>query len=158
MTYQNLMEGMRDLHLRMHRLLNDRMRNQGASLSQLKLLLFIERSVSIRAIDISEAFGYAPRTVTEAIDALERDGLILRTPDPNDRRAKRITITDEGRAVIRDVDPCRHAFTAQVFEVLTQADQDEMQRLLNILNRRLIEMGAPNPYGEGGVRRDNSAQ
>lgn len=157
-AYQQLLEGMRNLHLRMHRLMNDRMRAQGASLSQLKLLTFIERSVFVRAIDISDALGHAPRTVTEAIDALERDGLVLRTPDPKDRRAKRITITDAGRAVIREVDPCRETFTTQVFEVLSQADQDELNRLLTILNARLVEMGAPNPYGDGPVRGEESAQ
>jgi len=85
-----LMEQMRDLHLRMHRLFNDRMRAQGASLAQLKLLLLIERCGEMRSTDIAEALGQAPRTVTEAVDAAERDGLVVRNPDPSDRRAKRI--------------------------------------------------------------------
>jgi DNA-binding MarR family transcriptional regulator len=143
------MEGMRDLHLRMHRLMNDRMKAQGASLAQLKLLSFIERSVSVRSIDISDVFGHTPRTVTEAVDALERDGLVVRTPDPTDRRAKRISITDAGRVVVREVDPLKQAFTMQIFDALSDVDRQEMLRLLEALNMRLTEMGAPNPYGDG---------
>lgn len=148
-VHQQLMEGMRDLYLRMHRLMNDRMKAEGASLAQLKLLSFIARSGSVRSIDISDALGHSPRTVTEAVDGLEREGLVLRTPDPKDRRAKRIVITDAGQAVIRDVDPCKQAFTTQIFDALSDDDRQDMLRLLGILNTRLIEMGAPSPYGDG---------
>lgn len=158
MAYQRLLEAMRHLNLGIHRLMNDRMRAQGASLAQFKLLMFIERSGVARSVDISDAFGHAPRTVTEAVDALERDGLVVRTPDPNDRRAKHISITQAGRAVIREVDPYREAFTNQLFEILTPTDQDDLQRLLDILNARLVEMGAPDPYAQEQPRSTPSAQ
>ena len=35
-------------------------------------------------------------TMVRTIDRMERDGLVTRTPDPNDRRASRITLTDRG--------------------------------------------------------------
>jgi DNA-binding MarR family transcriptional regulator len=148
-VHLELSETMRDLHLRMHRLLNQTLKGQGVSLAQLKLLHFIERGRSVRAIDISDAFGFAPRTVTEAVDALERDGLARRDPDPNDRRAKRISITDKGSDIIRDADPSRQAFASNVFGVLTKAEEAELIRLLQMLNTRLVELGAPNPYGDG---------
>jgi len=150
-----LMEQMRDLHLRMHRLFNDRMRAQGASLAQLKLLLLIERCGEMRSTDIAEALGQAPRTVTEAVDAAERDGLVVRNPDPSDRRAKRINLTEEGRAVIRDVAHHREAFTAQFFGVLDSEDQEKFLTILQTLNDRLVEMGAPSTL-EANVYSKNS--
>ncbi len=150
-----LMEQMRDLHLRMHRLFNDRMRAQGASLAQLKLLLLIERCGEMRSTDIAEALGQAPRTVTEAVDAAERGGLVVRNPDPSDRRAKRINLTEEGRAVIRDVAPHREAFTAQFFGVLDSEDQEKFLTILQVLNDRLVEMGAPSTL-EANVYSKNS--
>jgi DNA-binding MarR family transcriptional regulator len=148
-VHLELSEAMRDLHLRMHRMLNQTLKGQGASLAQSKLLHFIERGQSVRSIDISDAFGFAPRTVTEAVDALERDGLARRDPDPKDRRAKRISITERGRNVLRETDPSRQAFASSVFGVLTPAEEAELVRLLQMLNARLVEMGAPNPYGDG---------
>ena len=142
------MEQMRDLHMRMHRLFNDRMRAQGASLAQLKVLHYIERFGSVRSTDICDALGQAPRTVTEAVDGLERDGLAVRMPDPNDRRAKRISLTEAGRAVIREVEPHKEAFIAQFFSVLNDEDQEHLLRTLEVLNERLVEMGAPRTLGE----------
>lgn len=145
-----LLEQMRELHLRMHRLFNDRMRAQGASLAQLKLLSLIQRSGPIRSTDIADALGQAPRTVTEAVDGLERDGLVVRTPDPLDRRAKRISLTGEGQAVIREVAPHKEAFSTQLFEVLGEEDQTRFLSILKTLNERLVQMGAQSTPDRNG--------
>lgn len=145
---QELLEQMRDLHMRMHRLFNDRVRERGASLAQLKLLMLVDRAGSIRSTDIADSLGQAPRTVTEAIDAAQRDGLVVRQPDPNDRRAKRISLTPAGQQVVQDAAPQRDAFAAEFFEALSGADREEFLRLLKKLNDRIVEMGAP----EGLIR------
>ncbi|TCM15728.1 DNA-binding MarR family transcriptional regulator [Novosphingobium sp. PhB165] len=153
-----MMEQLRDLHLRMYRLFNERMRAQGASLAQIKLLLLIERGGSVRSTDICDALGQAPRTVTEAVDGLEREGLAVRNPDPDDRRAKRISLTEAGRALIREVEPHKDAFTAQFFEVLTDADQASFLRILETLNDRLVDMGAPRALGGPTASTEGSTQ
>lgn len=147
MAYQQLIDSMREMTIRMQRLFNLELKAQGTSLAQLKLLLFIKHRVSARAIDISDAFGFAPRTVTEAIDGLERDGLVRRDPDPNDRRAKHVSVTDAGMKVIRGADPAQQAIAVKIFQALTPAEEKELLRLLNILNDRLIEIGAPYDFG-----------
>lgn len=152
---QELLEQMRDLHLRMHRLFNDRVRAQGASLAQLKLLMLVDRAGSIRSTDIADNLGQTPRTVTEAIDTLERDGLVVRRPDQNDRRAKQISLTPAGETVVRDAAPHRDAFAAEFFEALPTADRDEFLRILMTLNDRIIEMGAPR--GFAGRRPDTGS-
>lgn len=148
-TQNDILEQMRDLHMRMHRLFNDRMRAQGASLAQLKLLMLIKRCGQMRSTDIADALGQAPRTVTEAVDAAERDGLVVRTPDPNDRRAKRINLTEAGHAVIREVEPYRDVFAAEFFECLPQQDLETFLSILVRLNGRIVEMGAPSTLGIG---------
>lgn len=144
----SLLEQIRDLHLRMHRLFNDHVRVQGASLAQLKVLLLIDRGGSIRATDITESLGQAPRTVTEAIDALEREGLVVREPDPKDRRAKKIRLTEEGRAKIEAVAPYRDRFAREFFIDLSEHERAELLRVLQGLNMRLIAMGAPSNLGK----------
>lgn len=157
-VYEELADSLRDFYLRMHRLMNDRMKAQGASFAQLKLLIFIERSGHVRSIDISDALGHTPRTVTEAVDGLERDGLVCRTPDPHDRRAKRISVTEAGRAVVRDVDPFKQEFVKSIFDAVSGEDQQHMLRLLELLNVRLTALGAPGPFGDGSRAADKSRQ
>ncbi|NWK96232.1 MarR family transcriptional regulator [Sphingobium lactosutens] len=145
---QELLQQMGDLHQRMHRLFNDRLRAQGASLAQLKLLMLVDRAGSIRSTEIADALAQAPRTVTEAVDGLERDGLVVRSPDPNDRRAKRISLTEAGSMIIRDVAPHRDTFAAEFFTALSASDMAEYLRILRALNDRIVEMGAPSSLGD----------
>jgi DNA-binding MarR family transcriptional regulator len=114
------------LFLRMQRLMNQRMAEQGASLARTKLLLFLNKRGPARAADIADFFDYAPRTVTEAIDGLERDGLVLRTPDDRDRRVKQVSITDEGRRVIGETEPLRQELIHGVFGALDAAEREAL--------------------------------
>ncbi|AUW59602.1 MarR family transcriptional regulator [Sphingobium sp. SCG-1] len=158
MAHQQLMDSMRELTLRMHRLFNIELKAQGTSLAQLKLLLFIEHMAQARAIDISEAFGFAPRTVTEAIDGLERDGLVRRDPVPNDRRAKYIRVTDAGSKVISDAAPARQAIASRIFQALTPTEEQELLRLVKVLNDRLMEVEAPHLRGEHSQPKTKSSE
>ena len=90
----DLVHLMARVYLLMHRRLDQAMTEQGASLARTRLLLFVANGGGqARAADIAEMFGQAPRTVTQGLDALERDGLITRVPDAADRRVKRLRIT-----------------------------------------------------------------
>ncbi|TMF59752.1 MAG: MarR family transcriptional regulator, partial [Chloroflexi bacterium] len=44
-----------------------------------------------------EMLDVSPRTVTGLVDNLERDGLVKRVDDPDDRRSVYAEITDQGR-------------------------------------------------------------
>jgi DNA-binding MarR family transcriptional regulator len=123
------------LMLRMQRLLNRRMADQGASLARTKLLLFLDKRGAARAADIAEFFDNAPRTVTEAIDGLERDGLVQRTPDARDRRVKQVSITEEGRRVIGETEPLRQELIESIFGVLS----DDERKSLGAMMGRMIK-------------------
>lgn len=135
-----LSDALRDFYISTHRALDRLMKSQGASLARTKLLGYISRQDSVRSADIAEAFGQAPRTITEALDGLERDGLIRRDPDPQDRRAKRISITPAGIAAIEASEPSRRAFIDEVFGVLDEDERDVFARLMRKLNARLARM------------------
>src|SRR5260370_27789541 len=47
--------------------------------------------------DLAEMLDITPRTVTGLVDNLERDGLVKRLDDPNDRRSVYAEITEQGR-------------------------------------------------------------
>lgn len=134
-----LAESLRDYYLKAHRLLDQAMKREGISYARLKLLVFIGHAGSARATDIADFFGYAPRTVTEAVDALEREGLVARVPDPNDRRVKNISLTEAGDAIVGQAGPVRQYWLERVFSVL---DAHERDALLAILDRMTAHMDA----------------
>ena len=52
---------------------------------------------------LGAALGLDKTTLTSELDKLERDGLIVRQPDPRDRRVRTPVITDQGRALTTKV-------------------------------------------------------
>lgn len=51
-------------------------------------------------IQVAQQLMTSQSGMTGKLDRLERQGLVQRTPDPEDRRAIRLGITDSGRALI----------------------------------------------------------
>jgi DNA-binding MarR family transcriptional regulator len=133
---------LRDYYLRAHRVAERRMTAQGTSFARHKLLMMVAQQQPVRSIDIAAAMGQAPRTVTEGIDGLERDGLVRRVPDPADRRAKRISLTDAGHAAVRAAEPAREQFIVDLLGALAPKERDELVMLIDKLNARLLEMDA----------------
>jgi len=55
------------------------------------------------ASDLAQAVGRAATSFTPILDSLERKQLIVRRPDPKDRRAVFIHLTEEGEALRRRI-------------------------------------------------------
>jgi DNA-binding MarR family transcriptional regulator len=71
------------------------------------------------------------------VDRLAARGLIERCPDPADGRGRRLSLTDEGRAVQRQIGR-RHArgVARAVSTALTPADQRQLETLCRKLARQ----------------------
>ncbi|WP_075259000.1 MarR family winged helix-turn-helix transcriptional regulator [Herbaspirillum camelliae] len=133
-------EALRDFYVRSHRTLDKLMAAEGASLARNKMLGHIERNSPVRAADLATAFGFAPRTITEAVDALERDGLVQRSSDSSDRRVKYIALTAAGREVLRASEPVKKTFIGGLFAALNAEEIATLTTVLGKLNHRLAEL------------------
>lgn len=140
--YDRAAEALRDFYLRSHRVIDRIMASKGASFARAKMLMHIARQEAVRSIDLASSLGYAPRTITEAIDGLERDGLVRRDPDPDDRRAKRISLTSAGIEAVEGAEASRLSYVEDVFSALSADEREEIIRLVGKLNDRLAELGA----------------
>jgi len=69
-------------------------------------------------------------TMVRTIDRMERDGLVARAPDPNDRRASRITLTEHGWALRDALVPLAAGVNATATETLTDDEVEILKRLL----------------------------
>ncbi len=73
------------------------------------------------------------RTVmTYLLDDLEAHELVTRRPDPRDRRARQVLITDTGRARL---DQVRHSLTAAEARLLADLDEQDAAQLRTLLSR-----------------------
>lgn len=69
-------------------------------------------------------------TMVRTIDRMERDGLVARTPDPNDKRATRITLTERGWAMRDALVPLADGVNAAATATLTGDEVETLRRLL----------------------------
>jgi DNA-binding MarR family transcriptional regulator len=91
----------------------------------------------VRLNDLAERLGVSPPTASRTVDALLDHGLLERAPDPADRRAVRISLTDRGRTIV-DERKAR-VLTAFLPAVATMpaADQKRLVELLTELDTAL---------------------
>lgn len=78
-------------------------------------------------------------TLSRALDALEADGLVRRTPDQDDSRAIRISITEAGRAAFESLWPTMRQSYNRMFAGIDKAEQAAfvatLQKMLNNIKK-----------------------
>src|SRR5260370_33388224 len=119
----------------MFRAVNDAMRECGLSLARTKVLTRLAEQGPTRQSTLAADFGLAPHSITDIVDALERQGLAERRPDATDRRAKLVAITDAGEASLGVASAARERLLQQIFGDLTQDDRAPWLRLHDALDQ-----------------------
>jgi DNA-binding MarR family transcriptional regulator len=82
--------------------------------------------------DLAAAAGVSRATMTGLIDTLERDGMVTRQPDQQDRRMMLVQMTDMGRDLMARLLPLHFQTVA---EMLSPLDESERQTLVQLLAR-----------------------
>jgi len=98
-----------------------------------RALRVISERDGLRLTDLAEALHIAARSATEVADGLQERGLVERTPDPGDRRAIILRVTDEGRRIRAEIEKARIADASELFGRLSPDDRAELARLLQTL-------------------------
>ena len=129
----------------MLRAVNDEMNGCGLSMARTKMLQRLHGQGPTRQNVLAADFGLSPHSITDIVDGLERLGLAERLPDPTDRRAKLVAITDAGEAGLDVANATRERLLKEIFGALSEADRATFLRLLDGLDeaaRRLISASA----------------
>ena len=94
------------------------------------------RDGSLRVGEIAEALRLTVGGTSKIVDRIERAGLFRREPDPADRRASRIALTDVGR---RKLLATSETYEAEMTAVLDAALSADEQHCMHTLVRRLLD-------------------
>ena len=79
--------------------------------------------------------------VTGLIDAMEREGLVSRSPHPSGRRSTLIRTTESGRALFARMAPAHADWLASLMAGLSQAEARTLLALLGRLKQGLVRAG-----------------
>lgn len=96
------------------------------------VLRWINDIAPVRPSRLAAALGVEPPTITRHLQRLERDGLVVRRPDPSDRRAMLAELTGRGRQVVAGVEEERQRI---LHGILGRWTPEERARFAQLLTR-----------------------
>lgn len=145
-----LMEQFRAIAHATHNRTNAQMTAAGLSLARFRVLNALQSAGRIRMNELSAALGVVARSVTTIVDALEREGMVRRLPDPGDRRATLLELTAEGLGQLSRLRAMHDSAAAELFDVLTADEKDQLARILRRLQAAVdADLGGASPATPG---------
>jgi DNA-binding MarR family transcriptional regulator len=112
------------------RIYDDALRDSGLRITQLAVLVQIERLQPVSVIDLAAALSTERSSMAREITTLERDGLVRVAVDKADRRARAIRITADGRRRLRK---CAPAWQAAQQRMRATLGADRLDQLVAIV-------------------------
>ncbi len=103
------------------------------SLPQMAALFALDEAGELTVKQVAELLGRSVSATSRLLDQLVERGLVGRREDEHDRRAKRITITEGGRALIAQLERTRAETQWAVVEHLSAEEQAEVARAMALL-------------------------
>ncbi|MGJ7515280.1 MarR family winged helix-turn-helix transcriptional regulator [Pseudomonas baetica] len=105
--------------------------NYGISEACAMPLLMIGRlGDGVRQVAVAQASGMESPSLVRLLDQLCHAGHVCRTEDPQDRRAKCLSLTDTGRTLVQTVEMELVRLRNQVLEGIDQRDLEATLRVL----------------------------
>jgi DNA-binding MarR family transcriptional regulator len=129
--------------LRVGRELRREAREVGVSPEQVSLLVAVKYSPGIGVNELAARERVSAPAMSNHVDRLERDGLVTRTPSENDRRRVGLTLTDEGKRLLRRVRSRRTAWLASRLGTLTADELSAVEAAIEPLSRLLAPEDRP---------------
>ncbi|SCM68261.1 MarR family winged helix-turn-helix transcriptional regulator [Donghicola eburneus] len=111
--------------------------NDLSDATSLPLRYLARQETPLRQKDLADRLAIEGPTLVRTLDMLVSKGLVRRTEDPDDRRAKLISATDEGRACLKQISTRFSALRSALFDGIAEADIDATLRLLDQLERNI---------------------
>ena len=107
------------------------------------LLMIVRLGDGVHQVAVAQAAGLESPSLVRLLDQLCKAGLVCRSEDPLDRRAKALSLTAEGRALAESIEA---ELVRLRREVLQHIDQAELEAALRVL--RAFEAAGLGSTGE----------
>ncbi|MEU8514614.1 MarR family transcriptional regulator [Kitasatospora sp. NPDC048722] len=131
---------------RLYNALNDRLRaRHGIVTSQFEFLRYLRDHPGARVADLATAFAIGIGATSKGVDRLEKQGWVVRQPNPSDRRSSLLALTEDGAQLVAGAEG---TFTAGLAELIGDTLDDAsaaaaaqaLATLRSALERRQIGM------------------
>jgi MarR family transcriptional regulator for hemolysin len=108
------------------------MAEAGGSASLWQVLVLVRSNEWGKQSELADAMGITSATLTHHLNALERQGLLRRWREPDDRRSQRVELTADGQAMF---DRLRSAAMRHDERLRAPFSDEEVEQLAGLLDR-----------------------
>lgn len=130
-----------DVSRLMRRRFDERARAIGVTRAQWKLIFTLSRNEGANQGALAELIDVEPITIGRMVDRLEEAGMVERRPDPRDRRAWRLYLTDKAQPLLTELRVLGDAMVDEVMAGIDDAERDRATAILEIMRARLTANG-----------------
>ena len=109
---------------------DEALRPFGLTNGQFSLMMALNRPEPPRIGDLAPLLAMDGSTLTAALKPLARRGLVLSAPDAADGRARRVSLTDAGRAALKAALPVWRAEHDRLDAAFAEAEPEALRRML----------------------------
>ena len=120
---------------------DQRAKSLGLTRAQIQVLAYLVYHEGINQAGLAELIEIEPISLARLIDRMEQSGWVERRPDPRDRRAWRLYITDKAKPVFAEMIAIGAEVRGEALAGFTEAERDQVMELLMRVRRNLSERG-----------------
>jgi len=123
----------------------DELAESDLTYSQMQALRYLNNHRRVTVGDLAEGLNISYPSATNMVHRLEKKGLIRRVANPRDRRQVGLTLTDEGRNLILQVDHERRQRFARILAQMEQSERHAFIEGLSAFIRAGVSAGILQP-------------
>ena len=110
--------------------LQARIKPMGLSTGVFPIMLHLWQKDGLTQRDLVDLVGVEQATMANTLARMERDGLIIRRPDPEDGRSRRIWLTERGSGLHEDATSAAMEENASVLAGLSDQESAQLVHLM----------------------------
>ena len=107
------------------------------TMSQCHTIVEVGRAGSMSLNVLADNLGLDKSTISRSVDKLVSDGIMLRDPDPDDRRYLTLYLSEKGQAIFQEVEKRMAAYFTEVIADIPGDKRAQVVESLNILAQAL---------------------
>jgi DNA-binding MarR family transcriptional regulator len=114
-----------------------RAKGRGTTRAQWIVLFRLREQEGLSQVDLAEVLDLQPSSLVRLLDRLVDHGLLERRPDPRDRRANRLFLTEAGRRLVDDLDSLRDSIAVDVLQGVSEDTIETSLEALQVIKHRI---------------------
>lgn len=115
------------------------------SIAQLNAMFRIYHKGTCGVSDLGDDMGVTSAAASQLLERLVQQGLAVRAEDPQDRRNKRIALTQAGLHIVQQSMEARQGWLSRLPDLLTPSEQDQVNAALQLLIDRTLLLDESEP-------------